>query len=181
MELSQSKKQTIDLENTRFRAPVHTGNKPADLKHPPLHVEGKIGLDGKEIVPLSTPNVKGYRFMGTPSPAPGDALTPSVPYSVISILLVIIIILPPSSHYHHHHRHHHHSGVDATPLMTWGEIDSTPFRLDGSETPVSGPSFKIPEMSKKDQILLELAGKVGREKKARKAEALKQAAKTLAG
>lgn len=31
--------------------------------------------------------------------------------------------------------------------MTWGEIESTPFRLDGSDTPITernhGPSFKV--------------------------------------
>lgn len=31
--------------------------------------------------------------------------------------------------------------------MTWGEIESTPFRLDGSDTPYAernlGPSFKV--------------------------------------
>lgn len=31
--------------------------------------------------------------------------------------------------------------------MTWGEIESTPFRLDGSDTPYvernHGPSFKV--------------------------------------
>lgn len=141
LELSQTKNQMVDLANTRFRGPIFNTQKPTDLKYHPLHIEGKIGLDGKEIMPSCTPNVKGYKFMGTPSPAPG---------------------------------------VDASPLMTWGEIDSTPFRLDGSETPGSGPSFKIPEMSKKDRILHELAGKVGKEKKAKKAEALKQAAKTFA-
>jgi protein DGCR14 len=50
----------------------------------------KIGHDGKEILPSESPQVNGYGFMGTPSPAPG---------------------------------------VDESPLMTWGEIESTPFRL----------------------------------------------------
>lgn len=39
------------------------------------------------------------------------------------------------------------SGVAESPLMTWGEIESTPFRLDGSDTPYAernhGPSFKV--------------------------------------
>ena len=26
-------------------------------------------------------------------------------------------------------------GVDESPLMTWGEIEGTPFRLDGGDTP----------------------------------------------
>lgn len=32
--------------------------------------------------------------------------------------------------------------------MTWGEIEDTPFRLDGSDTPLiertHGPAFKVP-------------------------------------
>lgn len=43
------------------------------------------------------------------------------------------------------------SGVADSPLMTWGEIESTPFRLDGSDTPYvernHGPSFKVREIS----------------------------------
>lgn len=38
-------------------------------------------------------------------------------------------------------------GVSESPLMTWGEIESTPLRLDGSDTPIMershGPSFKV--------------------------------------
>lgn len=37
-------------------------------------------------------------------------------------------------------------GVEDSPLMTWGEIESTPFRLDGSDTPLTsagGPTFKV--------------------------------------
>lgn len=39
------------------------------------------------------------------------------------------------------------SGVAESPLMTWGEIESTPFRLDGSDSPYvernHGPSFRV--------------------------------------
>ena len=39
-------------------------------------------------------------------------------------------------------------GVDASPLMTWGEIDSTPVRIEGN-TPArhTGPAFKIPQVA----------------------------------
>ena len=69
---------------------------------------GKIGHDGKEMLPSDSPNVNGYGFVGTPSPAPG---------------------------------------VADSPMMTWGEIDSTPSRLDinndalPSATP--GPVFRV--------------------------------------
>ena len=34
--------------------------------------KGKIGVDGKEIGGSETPNVNGFRFVATPSPAPGE-------------------------------------------------------------------------------------------------------------
>lgn len=34
--------------------------------------KGKIGVDGKEIGGSETPNVNGFQFVGTPSPAPGE-------------------------------------------------------------------------------------------------------------
>jgi protein DGCR14 len=37
-------------------------------------------------------------------------------------------------------------GVDESPLMTWGEIEGTPFQLDPSETPLvpsDAPAFKV--------------------------------------
>lgn len=38
-------------------------------------------------------------------------------------------------------------GVNESPFMTWGEIESTPLRLEGSETPyvdrTPGPAFKV--------------------------------------
>lgn len=34
-------------------------------------LEGKIGVDGKELIHAETPNVNGFSFVKTPSPAPG--------------------------------------------------------------------------------------------------------------
>ena len=46
------------------------------------------------------------------------------------------------------------SGMSESPLMTWGEIESTPFRLDGSNTPYvernHGPSFKVPNIQRRN-------------------------------
>uniref|UniRef100_A0A3B3V150 Ess-2 splicing factor homolog n=1 Tax=Poecilia latipinna TaxID=48699 RepID=A0A3B3V150_9TELE len=79
--------------------------------------QGKVGPDGKELIPHESPTVNGYGFERTPSPAPG---------------------------------------VADSPLMTWGEIESTPFRLDGSDTPYvernHGPSFKGEERGKECTI-----------------------------
>ena len=37
-------------------------------------------------------------------------------------------------------------GLDESPIMTWGEVDGTPLRLDSSGIPLShtpGPTFKV--------------------------------------
>ncbi|GIY32405.1 splicing factor ESS-2 homolog [Caerostris extrusa] len=57
-------------------------------------------------------------------------------------------------------------GVNDTPLMTWGEIEGTPFRLDGGDTPLpqnlSGQQFKIPQPSARERIAHSLADKVAK-------------------
>jgi len=66
-------------------------------------------------------------------------------------------------------------GADATPqlnpeespLMTWGEVESTPYRLEGCQTPLltSGkvaegvPAFTMQQVPKRDRIALQLAEK----------------------
>ena len=75
------------------------------------------------------------------------------------------------------------TGVDASPLMTWGEIEGTPFRLDGSDTPVvpsgRGPVFKIPEVPRRDRLAHELAEKASKAHRDKKEAALKQATASL--
>ncbi|XP_037928866.1 splicing factor ESS-2 homolog [Teleopsis dalmanni] len=69
-----------------------------------------------------------------------------------------------------------------SPLMTWGEVEGTPFRLDGSDTPVrsnAGPSFKINENSRRETIALELAEKVGEKMRAQKQRAMDTARKNI--
>ncbi len=58
-------------------------------------------------------------------------------------------------------------GVSDTPLMTWGEIEGTPFRLDGSDTPlpvstVGAGAFHLQPVSERDRIAHKLAEKVGK-------------------
>ena len=58
-------------------------------------------------------------------------------------------------------------GVGESPLMTWGEIEGTPFRLDGSDTPlpsstVGAGAFHLQPVSERDRIGLKLAEKVGK-------------------
>ncbi|CAG9861754.1 unnamed protein product [Phyllotreta striolata] len=91
-------------------------------------LDGKIGVDGKELLQSDTPKIGGYSFVREPSPSP-------------SML--------------------------GTPLMTWGEIEGTPFRLDGSDTPIprsQGPTFKMSEPPRREQLALALAEKVGEKK-----------------
>ncbi|XP_018605025.1 splicing factor ESS-2 homolog [Scleropages formosus] len=107
--------------------------------------QGKVGPDGKELIPHESPKVNGYGFEGTPSPAPG---------------------------------------VAESPLMTWGEIESTPFRLEGSDTPYTernlGPSFKIPEPGRRERLGLKMANEAAAKKRAKKQEALRKVTENLA-
>ncbi|KAM4634400.1 splicing factor ESS-2 homolog [Polymixia lowei] len=107
--------------------------------------QGKVGPDGKELIPHESPTVNGYGFEGTPSPAPG---------------------------------------VADSPLMTWGEIESTPFRLDGSDTPYAernhGPSFKIPEPGRRERLGLKMANEAAAKNRAKKQEALRKVTENLA-
>lgn len=36
------------------------------------HKQGKVGPDGKELIPQDSPRVGGFGFVATPSPAPGE-------------------------------------------------------------------------------------------------------------
>lgn len=107
--------------------------------------QGKVGPDGKELIPHESPTVNGYGYERTPSPAPG---------------------------------------VADSPLMTWGEIESTPFRLDGSESPYiernHGPSFKIPEPGRRERLGLKMANEAAAKNRAKKQEAWRKVAQNLA-
>lgn len=133
------------FENNPFNIEKHkeTITQAASIKA--MKLLGKIGPDGKEILPAQSPKVGGYGFVATPSIVPG---------------------------------------VDASPLMTWGEIDGTPFRLDCSDTPIflrtPGPIFKIPDVPHRDRCLHALAEKASKAHRAKKQEALKQVRSTFA-
>ena len=66
--------------NTRFRAkPFNLSAEKEKLakaaSNEAQKLQGKIGPDGKEIVPDLTPSMNGYKFVGTPSPMPGKLLS----------------------------------------------------------------------------------------------------------
>ena len=73
--------------------------------------------------------------------------------------------------------------MDSSPLMTWGEIEGTPFRLDGSDTPLrsssGGPSFRIAEASKRETLALQLAENVSEKHRAKKLKALEAAKRNM--
>lgn len=74
--------------------------------------------------------------------------------------------------------------VDSSPLMTWGEIEGTPFRLDGSDTPLrssslGGPSFRIAETSKREALALQLADNVSEKHRAKKSKAIEAAKRNM--
>jgi protein DGCR14 len=66
---------------------------------------------------------------------------------------------------------------DESPMMTWGQIEGTPFCLDaGNETPHasnSGPQFKIIETPFREQLALELVEKNAAQHRKKKLEAMK--------
>ena len=64
------------------------------------------------------------------------------------------------------------AGVDASPLMTWGSIDGTPFRLDTDITPSSGPTFKMPKIPKREELAIKLAEKSANATRERKKAAI---------
>uniref|UniRef100_A0A183F330 DUF3108 domain-containing protein n=1 Tax=Heligmosomoides polygyrus TaxID=6339 RepID=A0A183F330_HELPZ len=46
-------------------------------------------------------------------------------------------------------------GIDDSPLMTWGEIDGTPFRLDAADMQApmgNAPTFKMPDVPFREQV-----------------------------
>lgn len=107
--------------------------------------DGKIGVDGKEVVRNPTPRINGFSFVATPSPRPGEC---------------------------------------ESPLMTWGQIEGTPFRLDGGDTPMlrsgQGPSFRMAEPPKREKLALQLAEKAGERHRDRKNKALEAARRSFA-
>ncbi|XP_016431937.1 protein DGCR14-like isoform X2 [Sinocyclocheilus rhinocerous] len=144
------KPREVLYKNTRFDVDPFCKalNKSQIQQAAALHAQfkqGKVGPDGKELLPHESPKVNGYGFEGEASPAPG---------------------------------------VAESPLMTWGEIESTPFRLDGSDSPLversHGPSFKIPEPGRRERLGLKMANEAAAKNRAKKQEALRKVTENLA-
>ena len=72
--------------------------------------------------------------------------------------------------------------VTDSPLMTWGEVESTPYRLEGCDTPLpitpssAGlPAFSIQTVPKRDRIAHELAEKNSKFYRDKKGKAIHKA------
>ncbi|XP_044530437.1 splicing factor ESS-2 homolog isoform X1 [Gracilinanus agilis] len=137
-------------KNTRFlRDPFSQALSKSQLQQAAAlnaqYKQGKVGPDGKELIPQESPKVNGYGFVATPSPAPG---------------------------------------VNESPMMTWGEVESTPLRIDGSETPyvdrTPGPAFKILEPGRRERLGLKMATEAAAKNRAKKQEALRRVTENLA-
>eukprot|EP01137_Pigoraptor_chileana_P005427 Opistho-2@48483 len=61
-------------------------------------------------------------------------------------------------------------GVDASPLMTWGNIASTPVRLDADAvvTATPGPAFRMPDVSRREQIGIALSERASQRHRVRR-------------
>ncbi|XP_066990143.1 splicing factor ESS-2 homolog [Macrobrachium rosenbergii] len=75
-------------------------------------------------------------------------------------------------------------GVDASPLMTWGEVDGTPIQLDGNQTPLlkrhtPGPSYRIPKVPNRDRLGHMLAEQVSLRHRNKKSKAVSAARSSL--
>ncbi|CAJ0576511.1 unnamed protein product, partial [Mesorhabditis spiculigera] len=69
-------------------------------------------------------------------------------------------------------------GVDDSPLMTWGEIDGTPFRLDGSDIEPqmsNAPTFKIPEIPMRDHVARNITDTIAQRYRDKRQNAIKNA------
>ncbi|XP_061025169.1 splicing factor ESS-2 homolog isoform X1 [Eubalaena glacialis] len=144
------KPRQVVHKNTRFlRDPFSQALSRSQLQQAAAlnaqHKQGKVGPDGKELIPQESPRVGGFGFIATPSPAPG---------------------------------------VNESPLMTWGEVENTPLRVEGSETPyvdrTPGPAFKILEPGRRERLGLKMANEAAAKNRAKKQEALRRATENLA-
>lgn len=68
--------------------------------------------------------------------------------------------------------------------MTWGEVENTPLRVEGSETPyvdrTPGPAFKILEPGRRERLGLKMANEAAAKNRAKKQEALRRVTENLA-
>ena len=98
VEMAKKRAQVI-FSNTRFEKTPFKEGAVAPAETPPVNppigkvnlfksVEGKIGVDGKEVEKL-TPKVNGFSYVKTPSLVPGNLLLAIISIYCISIMINI--------------------------------------------------------------------------------------------
>lgn len=74
-------------------------------------------------------------------------------------------------------------GVEESPLLTWGEVEGTPFMLDKGSTPLvhssSAPSYFMPKVPYRDLIALQLDEKANQAQRDKKLKAVSAAQSNL--
>lgn len=70
--------------------------------------------------------------------------------------------------------------MDASPFMTWGELDGTPLRVDATPSGTAqGPTFKIPEPPRREQLAHSLAEKASKQHREKRKKAFAAATASL--
>ena len=69
-------------------------------------------------------------------------------------------------------------GVDMSPLMTWGSIEDTPLQVDDVMT-TPGPQFKLPKISRREEIGLKLSEKASKASSEKRKAALQHATSSI--
>ena len=119
-------------------------------------VPEKVGVDGLVVNSSDAPNVNGYGFVATPDIRPGMLF--------LSFLLCFELSFP--------------LGVDMSPLMTWGSIEDTPLKVDEvMATP--GPQFKLPKISRREEIGMKLSEKASKANSEKRKAALQHATSSI--
>ncbi len=65
--------------------------------------------------------------------------------------------------------------------MTWGEIDGTPMRMDQTPGSTPGPTFKIPEPPRREQLGHKLVEKISKQHRDKRKEAIARATLSMTG
>lgn len=68
-------------------------------------------------------------------------------------------------------------GLQDSPLMSWGEIEGTPFRLDAPDINCSiedAPLFKIPQVPIRERIAQEISDQIGKRYGGKRKHAMSQ-------
>ncbi|KAM7539531.1 hypothetical protein Aperf_G00000026202 [Anoplocephala perfoliata] len=143
-----NRERQICPENSRFKRPLApVRDRRKFFNAGAARKAGRFGIDGKEIIGGESP-------MATPNVSGYrfiDSLPSASPFGSST----------PGG---------------GTPLMTWGEVESTPYRLDeaSGHTPLVS-SFRLPSPSKREALAHELADKAGRQRAKGRADAVKLA------